>query len=788
MKTNKQEQENTSNGLFLVIEGSDGSGKGTQFKLLAERLKAEGYDVSTYDFPQYDKESSFHVREYLNGNYGTAESLGPYTPSLFYALDRYSASKQIAEDLRNGKVVLSNRYVGSNMAHQGTKFHTNEDRRAFFQWLDQLEFGMLGIPRPDLNVVLLVPAQIAQQLVDQKEARSYTTKKRDIHEADIQHLEKAVRVYQELCATFQNNFTAIDCTQDNKMISIPHINNLIWDKVEPMLKKLRRKNKTKLTEIIESKISKKSETNEYILKNENGSYSITTKGQEALLDSVSSTDKDVYVFTDKISTETVAAAMARLSRRGDDMRVTLLDEFMGKAGKDENLLRRVITAYGDDSVQQLTGIHFVVENASNLLTKKLEWGRLAAYLEQSTRYIYFDQKDQNGKFKYYTPKTLSNNETKHYEAKINEIFEKYSELVKKLTEYVRANSSTPESERDSPWKTATRAQACDAARAVLPVATTATVGIYASGQALESLIMHLQSDELDEARSTGDSLLIEARKVVPTFLERADKPDRGGAWIAHKAQTRMKVAELSKKKQLQPMKGESSEAVILTDYWPKNELDILSHTLYEQSTLSLAELEAETNKWSYTEKEEAMRTYIGERLNRRHKPGRAFEIPHYNFDLICDYGIFRDLQRHRMVDALQWQQLSPHYGYETPKLITDSGLEELYESCYEASLNLYQYLLENNHPYEAQYATLLGHKMRWKLMMNAREAYHFMELRTSPQGHPGYRKLTKQMYDALQNVHPIIASGMIFVNKGEDEELTRLAAERATQFKLDQMN
>ena len=140
-----------------------------------------------------------------------------------------------------------------------------------------------------------------------------------------------------------------------------------------------------------------------------------------------------------------------------------------------------------------------------------------------------------------------------------------------------------------------------------------------------------------------------------------------------------------------------------------------------------------------------------------------------------------------MVDSLEWQALTPHYGYETPKLVSEAGLDDLFESCFELSMKLYHYLLDNGYQTEAQYATLLGNKMRWKLMMNAREAYHFMELRTSPQGHPGYRKLAKTMYDKIAEVHPLIANGMIFVNKDEDPELTRLAAERATQFKLNQL-
>ncbi len=245
--------------------------------------------------------------------------------------------------------------------------------------------------------------------------------------------------------------------------------------------------------------------------------------------------------------------------------------------------------------------------------------------------------------------------------------------------------------------------------------------------------------------------------------------------------------KLAQLKSLQPIKGYSDQPVTLDAYWPKNEFDILPHALYEQSTLGLNELKLEISNWSFLDKQEAMKTYIGERLNRRHKPGRAFEMANYTFDLICDYGIFRDLQRHRLVNALEWQSLSPHYGYKTPNLISKVGLEDDYDACFDRSMELYNYLNQKGYIKEAEYATLLGHKMRWKISMNAREAYHFIELRTSPQGHPAYRKLVKQMYDQIKAVHPIIAEGMIFVNKDEDPELTRLAAERATELNLSRL-
>ena len=770
-------------GVFLVIEGTDGSGKGTQFELLVNRLIDSGYEVETFDFPQYESPSSYFVKKYLNGDYGSAEEVGPYTGSIFYALDRYEAAPRIRQAINDGKVVIANRFTGSNMAHQGTKFDSDEDRNGYFMWLEAIEFKMLNIPRPDLSLVLRVPADVAQKLVDQKEARSYTDKKRDLHEADLSHLEKSVKVYDDLCRLFPVDFKPLDCVRNGELMPIESVHDLIWETIQPLLPP-KGAGTMKVSHKVKETVQK-SDENDFIKQGENG-LEITKAGADELAKYITNTEDNVYAFNEGMSPITIAAAMARLSRRGDDMRITILDEFLDKEGKDENLLKRVITAYGDDSVQQLVGQHVVVECASNLLTKKLEWGRLASYLEQSTRYIYFDQKDKDGKFKYYTPEHLDKKTKAKYVRSMDQIFEIYSKLVRELTEFVRVESKVPKTEQDVAWQGATRAQACDAIRFVLPVATKSTVGIFASGQALESLIMHLLADDLPEAKETGQKLLDESRKVLSTFLERADKPDRGGAWQAYKAETHSGLAKLADKYLKGVHSANPEKAVSLTSVWPKNELDLVPNILYEHSSKSLQDIKNEVDTWTYDKKTEILKAFVGKRLNRRQRPGRALENAHYSFDLMCDYGIFRDLQRHRMVDDLNWQQLSPRFGYEVPELVERAGLTELFEQCFDISLSLYSDLQEAGYQLEAQYTTLLGHKMRWKITINAREAFQMIELRTAPQGHPGYRKLAVEMYEKICEVHPLIGESMEFVNQDEDPELGRLAAERYTQFKLNQ--
>ena len=219
-------------GRFIVIEGSDGSGKSTQFAITLKKLQDDGHDVVMYRFPQYTEPSSYFVREYLAGNYGTAADLGAYTPSLFYALDRFQASQQMRKELDVGKTILCDRLIGSNMAHQGQKIADASERKAYYKWLYNLEFDMLKIPKPDLNIVLVVPAKVAKKLMDQR--GEHTHNKVDIHEADLGLLERSVATYQELCREFPE-FTAVECMKGETLLGIEEINAIIMDKIKPML-------------------------------------------------------------------------------------------------------------------------------------------------------------------------------------------------------------------------------------------------------------------------------------------------------------------------------------------------------------------------------------------------------------------------------------------------------------------------------------------------------------------------------------------------------------------------
>jgi dTMP kinase len=216
-------------GKFIVIEGTDGSGKGEQTIRLVKRLKDAGRVVTPFDFPRYAEPSAWFVSRYLNGDFGTIEQVGPQTASLFYALDRYAAAPEIRAALSRGDIVISNRYVGSNLGHQGSKFSDSAERQKYFQWDYDLELNINKIPKPDLNIILHVPAEIAQQLVDKKVERQYLGgKKRDLHETDLGHLQRTEEVYKQLATLFPDDFTLVECAPDGKLLSIEEVHEKVW--------------------------------------------------------------------------------------------------------------------------------------------------------------------------------------------------------------------------------------------------------------------------------------------------------------------------------------------------------------------------------------------------------------------------------------------------------------------------------------------------------------------------------------------------------------------------------
>jgi thymidylate kinase/thymidylate synthase ThyX len=497
----------------------------------------------------------------------------------------------------------------------------------------------------------------------------------------------------------------------------------------------------------------------------------TNGGKVDLQKYVTNVAGSVYSFTDAAPTTTIAAAMTRLSRHGGDMRALLLD----------GITNPVTVTVHDPCMQQLANQYVVIENASSLLTEKLEQGRLATYFEAAAPN--FDEKDANGHYRYYIPPEIRGKVRSQYIRTMNQIFDTYAKLVTDITAHVRATSSTAPKERDAAWRSATKDQAYNGVRSLLPIAATTTVGLYAPSQTLEHTIVRLLSDALLEVRATGQQMLGEVRKTIPALFTYADKPNHGGATTAYRANTYASVKQLAAEL-LPPNHAAEAEPVTLSGYTPHNELDIVADILYEHSDLPLEAIRQEANSWPYQRKVDIVTAYVGERFNHHQRPGRALEKVHYSFDLISDYSAFRDLQRHRIVDDLEWQSLGPRLGYGIPKLVEEANATDAYEECFDLSLQLYSALQASGFPLEAQYATLRGHKLRWKVMYNAREAFHLHELHTDRQAH----ELIQQMHAKVAEVHPLLADAMRFVAAKEDPTLDRLAAERYTQYKLERLD
>jgi thymidylate synthase ThyX len=487
------------------------------------------------------------------------------------------------------------------------------------------------------------------------------------------------------------------------------------------------------------------------------------------------------------------ALFARYSRSPKSLRRLFLDEFVGEldvAGdktidatigleRAENLYEKVFVEYGDDSVAQLGGVHVACEQASNILTKALEWGRLMSYLEQSTRYIAYDNR-VSGRYRFYRdPAVLTSRFGTRYVGDMDRIFDAYGHVLSTVTDHVRATVDRDPDDSEFVYRQATRAKALDAARGILPAASLANVGIYGSGQAFEALLLRLRAHPLPEARECGELMLHELRKVIPSFLRRVDLPDRGGRWTTYLATTRQRTAEL-----VESLFAEDTPAaapsVTLVDFDPDAENKLLAAICYPYSHLPEPQLLEKVGRLGAAERLALIRAYVGERENRRHKPGRAFERVGYRFDVLADYGAFRDLQRHRLL-TIEWQALSPRHGYVRPELVDAAGQAAVFDEAMHRSARLYD-ALAGEFPEQAPYAVSMAYRLRFAMQFNAREAIHLLELRSGSQGHPAYRRVVLEMHRLIaeQAGHRVVAEAMTHLTTDEPE-LARLASERRAE-------
>lgn len=508
------------------------------------------------------------------------------------------------------------------------------------------------------------------------------------------------------------------------------------------------------------------------------------------------TNLDSPVFALVNLPEVVKGALfARYSRSAKSLRRLFLDEFVGELDisgdqsidatiglrRAEELYDRVFFEYGDDSVAQLGGVHLACEQASNLLTKVLEWGRLMSYLEQSTRYIAYDARI-GGRYRFHRdPAVLGSPLGTRYVGEMDRLFDTYAGLLPKLTDFFREQFPKDPDDSDFVYRQAIRAKAFDSLRGILPAASLSNVGIYGTGQAYEALLLRMRSHPLPEARTYADLMLHELRKVIPSFLKRVDLDDRGVAWSTYLAANRSSMDEVAARIFPVDEPVESAPLVSLTEFDPDAEIKMVAAMLYAHTDRPEAQVEAVVRAMTAEERLEVVRAYVGDRANRRHRPGRALERIDYRFDVLADYGAFRDLQRHRML-TIEWQQLSPKHGFVRPESIDLAGQREAFDDAMARSAALHD-LLEPRFPSQAPYAVALAYKVRFVMQMNAREAMHMLELRSGPQGHPAYREVAQEMHRQIaeQAGHHAVAEMMRFVDHSPEPSLERLDAERRAE-------
>jgi thymidylate synthase ThyX len=497
------------------------------------------------------------------------------------------------------------------------------------------------------------------------------------------------------------------------------------------------------------------------------------------------------------------ALFARYSRTAKSLRRLFLDEFVGDLdisgdhsvdatvglARAEQLYDRVFYEYGDDSVAQLGGVHLACEQASNLLTKVLERGRLMSYMEKSTRYVAYDSRLANGRYRYYRPPgVLDSPLGARYVGDMDRLFDAYAELLPVMQAWFGGRHPQAAGDSDFAWRQSIRAKAFDALRGMLPAAAMSNLGIYASGQAYEALLIRLRAHPLAEARAYADLMLTELRKVIPSWVKRVDVEDRGVANSRYLSANDDAMTELARtlfpEEEPTPAAPGGDPEVTLVDWDPDAEIKVVAAMLYPYTQLPEHRLHERVAQLSDGERLEVVRRYVGERTNRRHRPGRALERADYRFDIVSDYGAFRDLQRHRLL-TVEWQELTPGLGYTMPRSVGDAGGSDAYAAAMERSAALHADLCDAFGPTEAAYAVALAYRVRYVMQCNAREAMHMIELRTGPQGHPEYRKVCQQMYRLIAEKagHKAVAAMMAHVDLAdyEDDQLERLAGERRAE-------
>lgn len=500
------------------------------------------------------------------------------------------------------------------------------------------------------------------------------------------------------------------------------------------------------------------------------------------------------------------ALMSRYSRTDKTMRRIFLDEFAGNPNRGEEFYRRVLLEYGDDSVAELGEAQVAMEWISNIAAKKIEDHRIGlSYLEKSSRYVTFDRK-VGDQYKYFRDEhIMSSSYADLYIQACDDAFDLYCKNLQPMQDFIIeikpidgflffdsiSKTEMPYSklklEKDVEsarriYKATIKAKTLDILRGLLPASTFTNLGITGNGRAFEYLLSKMFSSGLNEIKSLASQLQLELSSVVFAFIKRAND-EYGRNLQMYFANTRDAILELSKYHTRNIKIEEKPQFVKLVNFEDNAEAEIKvsSAILYEHAQgQSLENLSAYIRSLPPIERHKIIQTYTKFRTNRRHRPGRAFEMVDLTFEMFTNFGIFRDLHRHRVL-TLERQMLSTKHGFDIPQEVVDMGIEKDFKDCMYKCNEAYK-AISIEMPEESQYVVNFAYRYPYFMKLNLREACHMIELRTIPQGHSDYRKVCQKIFTEIRRVHPVLAGSIRFVDMNK-YELERFNSEKHSESK-----
>ena len=527
------------------------------------------------------------------------------------------------------------------------------------------------------------------------------------------------------------------------------------------------------------------------------------KEKKILSDHFSNTEGNVFAIITPRQVDR-GALMSRYSRTDKSMRRIFLDEFLKNKTRGEEFYNRVLLEYGDDSVAELGEAQIAIEGLSNIAVKKIEDRRIGlSYLEKSSRYVAWNKKE-NGKYRFYRdPEIMKSRYADMYEESCNFSFDVYSKNIEPMINYVREKYPIEKySFKDSKdgkekpfsklknesdiksanmiYRGSTKAKALDILRGLLPASTLTNVGITGNGRAFEYLLTVLGSSELKEEQDLASKIKKELDTTIKSFVRRADDK-YGNAFQKYLRDVKNKSKSITAKEiKSNPKKGTVTKLVYYES--EKNSIDtIITSIMYEQSpSTSYQDILQQVRKMSKDKKIKIINEFTKIRTNRRHRPSRAFENIYYTFDLCNNFGMFRDLHRHRAL-TLERQLLTTDHGYNMPNEIKVLEIEKDFKDCMNKTKETFD-KIRIKLPEQGQYVVNFGYNYPYFMKMNLREACHLIELRTVPQGHVDYRRVAQDMFKQINKVHPNLSKIMKYVDMKE-YDLERFESEKRTEEK-----